>query len=111
MSGWLVVEDKKSDIMKDLESVFKQEMQNKYEMKEKDVTDEPPNPPKTQKKSIAEQFKVAAIGCKKITEWTVISKRKKDEWDDDPDLPELEEIEVVLQLRICQQVPHIYIYI
>ena len=38
-----------------------------------------------------EKLKIAAKGCKKVTEWFK-SKTTTIEWDDDPDLPELEEI-------------------
>ena len=87
----------KTERMKDLESVFKAEMANKYTLenpKKEKVAD--PKPPKL---SLAEQLKQAAVGCKKITGW-IVKTKKVTEWDDDLDLPALEEIDVIEEREI-----------
>ena len=74
--------EQKSILMKQMEVSFKTEMAKKHSLTGL-VTGT-----KLTKK---EKLKIAAKGCKKVTEWFK-AKTTTIEWDDDPDLPELEEI-------------------
>ena len=96
LDDWVVRHEAKTDKLKDLERIFRMEMANKYVEEPKET---PTKPAKKPTLSVAAQLEKAAVGCKKITGWVVRSKRGG-EWDDDPDLPALEEIDEIEKREI-----------
>ena len=74
------------------------EMKKSLKMKQMEISlklgveTKPAETPSTSRKlSKEEKLARAAIGCRKLTDWLVAAPRL--EWDDDPDLPEIEAVE------------------
>ena len=79
--------------LKQLEISFVKDMTKKYAV-------ETPKTAKPAKISKAEGLKRAASKSKRMTDWLVGTSVKELEWDDDPDLPELEEIALIEKREI-----------
>ena len=68
---------------------------------EKDLVSEVKDKLKVKKKiSKDEQLRLAAVGTKKITGWL---QKMTQEWDDDPDLPMLEDMELIEKRELEQR--------
>ena len=86
----------KSERMKQMEINLKLMMTSKFEKKadyEKIVE---------KKLTKAEKLKEAATGSKKMTDWLIRKPNIFTEWDDDPDIPELEEIAVIEERKMAK---------
>ena len=87
----------KSDRLKQLEISFSTEAQRKIADTEKGNKKEE-TPAKKKNVPIEEQLRLAAVGSGDIRNWLAVGKNidmENIEWDDDPDLPSLEEIEMI----------------
>ena len=102
MNDWLEKKDAVENVKQEggieshnLTIYLLEKLQNMKRMEQelvKDVTNKLQE--KKKKLSTEEPLKLAAVGTKKITGWLV---KTSVEWDDDPDIPELEEIDVIEQ--------------